>query len=72
MANCKHQKLYPLEIAFAKVTYPNGYKEPPEYDYAVSMFNANVAHVKRLYCPTCDKIIKAPNVYDFNEKENKK
>lgn len=60
---CSHPSLVPYELAFAKKTYPNGYREGPEFDYSTTILNANVAHVKKYYCAKCKTIVKAPNVY---------
>lgn len=61
---CTHPKLIPIEYGFAKVSYPNGYKEAPHYDYAISILHANIARVKRFYCFDCKTEVDAPRRKD--------
>lgn len=58
---CLHKNIVPLEIGFATKTYPNGYKNDPNYNFAVSILNANVMRVRAYLCLECKQEIKAPN-----------
>ncbi len=57
---CKHLHLVPLEFQFAQVTYPNGYTEMADYNYATTIMAANVCRVKLYYCLDCHEEIQAP------------
>jgi len=57
---CKHKNLVPLEFAFAKVTYPNRYTNPPDYDYATTLMAANICRVKLYLCLDCWTEISSP------------
>jgi len=57
---CQHKNLMVLETRFAKVTYPNGYKAMPHYNYDSNIMGANISRVKTYYCVDCDKEILAP------------
>ena len=61
---CEHLNLVPLEFAYAKVTYPNGYNKAADYDYATTLMAANICRVSRYFCPTCKAEIKAPKRKD--------
>lgn len=63
---CQHTRVVPLVIVFVRKIYPNGYKEPPEYDYSASNINASELHVKSYLCLDCKTVIKAPNIYDLS------
>lgn len=58
---CKHLHLVPLEIGFARKTYPDGFKEDPYYNFAISMVGANIIRVKSYLCLDCHMEIKAPD-----------
>ena len=58
---CLHKNIVPLEIGLATKTYPNGYKNDPNYNFAVSILNANVMRVRSYLCLDCKQEIKAPN-----------
>lgn len=58
---CQHKNLIPLEVGFAQVTYPNGYKAPPNYNFAINVIGANRARIKSYLCLDCKCEIKAPN-----------
>lgn len=57
---CKHLNLVPLEFRFAKVTYPNGYNQMADYDYATTIMAANICRVKLYLCLDCKKEIESP------------
>lgn len=61
---CKHKNLTPIEIDFARRHYPNGHREPAEYEYNVTALGATTLHVTKYFCINCKKIIKAPKVYE--------
>lgn len=58
---CKHKNIVPLEIGFAVKTYPNGYKEEPNYNFAVGVLSANIIRIKTYLCLDCKQEITAPN-----------
>ena len=58
--SCDHKNLIILETRFAKVTYPNGYKAIPHYNYDSNIMGANISRVKTYYCPDCQTEILAP------------
>ncbi len=58
---CLHKNIVPLEIGFATKTYPNGYKNEPNYNFAITILNANVMRVRSYLCLDCKQEIKAPN-----------
>lgn len=58
---CLHKNIIPLEYVIARVSHPNGYKESPFYEFAISLFEANRIRVKSFYCLDCKQEIKAPN-----------
>ena len=58
---CLHKNIVPLEIGLATKTYPNGCKNEPNYNFAVSILNANVMRVRSYLCLDCKQEIKAPN-----------
>jgi len=64
--SCPHNHLVPFVLVFVRKIYPNGYREPPEYDYSASNINASELHVKKFLCLDCQEVIKAPNIYDLN------
>lgn len=58
---CLHKNIVPLEIGFASKTWPNGYKNEPNYNFAVNIISANTIRVKTYLCLDCKQEIKAPN-----------
>jgi len=58
---CTHKNIVPLEFGFASLTYPNGYKAEPNYNFAVNILGANRIRVKSYLCLDCKQEIKAPN-----------
>jgi hypothetical protein len=58
---CLHKNIVPLEIGFATKTYPNGYKNDPNYNFAINIINANVMRIRSYLCLDCKQEIKAPN-----------
>lgn len=58
---CLHKRLMPLEIGFARKTWPDGYNSEPYYNFAISMVGANIVRVKSYLCLDCKKEIKAPD-----------
>ena len=58
---CLHKNIVPLEIGLASKTYPNGYKNDPNYNFAISILNANVLRIRSYLCLDCKQEIKAPN-----------
>ena len=57
---CKHKNLVPLEIGFARKTYPNGYAAEPYYTFAVNMVGADVIRIRSYLCLDCGYEVKAP------------
>lgn len=57
---CAHKNLVPLEIHFARVSYPDGYNNSPHYDYTANIVSANIARVKKYYCLNCRKEVYGP------------
>lgn len=57
---CLHKNIVPSEYNYAKVSYPNGYKEPAFYDYTATALYANVLRVTKYFCLNCRKEIKGP------------
>ena len=57
---CKHKNLVPLEIGFARKTYPNGYAAEPYYNFAVNMVGADVIRIRSYLCLDCGYEVKAP------------
>ena len=58
---CRHKNLVPLEIGFARKTWPNGYREEPNYNFAVNLVGADTIRVRTYLCLDCKCEIKAPN-----------
>ena len=58
---CLHKNIVPLEIGFASKTWPNGYKNEANYNFAVNIISANTIRVKSYLCLDCKQEIKAPN-----------
>lgn len=58
---CLHKNIVPLEIGFASKSWPNGYKNEPNYSFAINIISANVIRVKSYLCLDCKQEIKAPN-----------
>ena len=58
---CLHKNIVPLEIGFASKTWPNGYKNEPDYNFAINIITANVIRVRSYLCLDCKQEIKAPN-----------
>jgi len=58
---CLHKNIVPLEIGFASKSWPNGYKNEPDYNFAINMISANVIRVRSYLCLDCKQEIKAPN-----------
>ena len=58
---CLHKNIVPLEIGFATKTYPNGYKNDPNYNFAINILSANVMRIRSYLCLDCKQEIKAPN-----------
>jgi len=58
---CLHKNIVPLEIGFASKTWPNGYKNDANYNFAVTILSANIVRVKSYICLDCKQEIKAPN-----------
>jgi len=56
---CRHKNLVPLEYAIAKRSFPNGYKEPPQY-HASNMVSADTLRVRMYLCLDCKCEVKAP------------
>ncbi len=57
---CKHKNIVPLEIGFARKTYPNGYAAEPYYNFAVNMVGADVIRIRSYLCLDCGYEVKAP------------
>lgn len=66
---CRHPNLIPFVLVFVRKIYPNGYREPPEYDYSATNLNASELHVKKFLCLDCNAVIKAPNIYNLNDED---
>lgn len=60
---CSHSNLVPIEIAFIRITHPNGYKEQPKCEFYVGISLATAFRVRKYFCPKCKEIIKAPSIY---------
>ena len=60
---CKHPNLVPIEVAFIRITHPNGYKEQPKCEFYVGISLATAFRVRKYFCPLCKEIIKAPSIY---------
>lgn len=58
---CLHKNIVPLEIGFASKSWPNGYKNDPDYNFAINLISANVIRVRSYLCLDCKQEIKAPN-----------
>ena len=58
---CLHKNVVPLEVGFAVKSWPNGYKNEPNYNFAVGILNSNVIRVRMYLCLDCKQEIKAPN-----------
>lgn len=58
---CLHKNIVPLEIGFATKSWPNGYKEEPNYNFAINILSANIVRVRSYLCLECKQEIKAPN-----------
>ena len=58
---CLHKNIVPLEIGFASKSWPNGYKNEPNYNFAINIISANVMRVRSYLCLDCKQEIKAPN-----------
>lgn len=58
---CLHKNIVPLEIGFASKSWPNGYKNEPNYNFAINIISANVIRVRSYLCLDCKQEIKAPN-----------
>jgi len=58
---CLHKNIVPLEIGFAIKSWPNGYKEEANYNFAVGILTANVVRIRSYLCLECKQEIKAPN-----------
>ena len=58
---CMHRNIVPLEIGFATKSWPNGYKNEPNYNFAVGILTSNIVRVKSYLCLDCKQEIKAPN-----------
>jgi len=58
---CLHKNIVPLEVGFAVKSWPNGYKNEPNYNFAVGILNSNVIRVRSYLCLECKQEIKAPN-----------
>jgi len=58
---CLHKNIVPLEFGFAQKTWPNGYKEEPNYNFAINLFGADTIRVRAYFCLDCKCEIKAPN-----------
>lgn len=58
---CLHKNIIPLEIGFASKTWPNGYKNEPNYNFATSIISANIIRVRSYLCLDCKQEIKAPD-----------
>jgi len=58
---CLHKNIVLLEIGFASKTWPNGYKNEPNYNFAITMISANAIRVRSYLCLDCKQEIKAPN-----------
>ena len=57
---CEHKNLVPLEIGFAKKTYPNGYMADPYYNFATTLVGADTIRIRTYLCLDCGYEIKAP------------
>ena len=57
---CRHKHLVPLEIGFARKTWPNGYKAEPYYSFSVNVIGADVIRIRSYICTDCHCEIKAP------------
>jgi len=58
---CLHKNIVPLEIGFASKSWPNGYKNEPNYNFAINIISANVMRIRSYLCLDCKQEIKAPN-----------
>ncbi len=58
---CLHKNIVPLEIGFATKSWPNGYKNEPNYNFAVGILSSNIIRIKSYLCLDCKQEIKAPN-----------
>lgn len=58
---CLHKNITPLEIGFANKTWPNGFANDPNYNFAVGIVSSNIVRVKSYLCLDCKQEIKAPN-----------
>lgn len=61
--SCSHSNLVPIEVSFIRITHPNGYQEQPKCEFYVGISLATAFRVRKYFCPTCGKIIKAPSIY---------
>ena len=64
---CLHKNIVPLEIGFASKSWPNGYKNEPDYNFAVSIITANIIRVRTYLCLDCKQEITAPNPGQFKK-----
>lgn len=58
---CLHKNIVPLEIGFASKSWPDGYKNEPNYNFAINIISANVMRIRSYLCLDCKQEIKAPN-----------
>ena len=65
MPCCNQPNVQPFVLNYVRKIYPNGFKEPPEYDYSATALKANELHVKKFICLNCHRVILAPNVYEI-------
>jgi len=57
---CLHKNIVPLEIGFAVKSWPNGYKNEANYNFAIGILGASVIRVESYLCLECKQEIKAP------------
>ena len=58
---CLHKNIVPLEVGFAVKSWPNGYKNEANYNFAVGILTSNVIRVRSYLCLDCKQEIRAPN-----------
>jgi hypothetical protein len=57
---CLHKNLVPLEIGFARKSWPNGYTAEPYYNFAINLIGADTARIRAYLCLDCGCEVKAP------------
>jgi len=64
---CKHKNVIPLEYGFARKTWPNGYKNEPNYNFAINLIGADTVRIRTYLCLDCKCEIIAPNPGQFGK-----